>query len=137
MPTAQTDVEVVKSIAFPFSLGPTSFPEMVEGSAVVFNSIVALLLTGKNERVMHVDVGTNVHNYVFDNLDALTAARIATEVTTAITTYEDRAEVLSVQPVEVANKTGSGTHIVIDVVYRVANQIFDQQVPISQPATTP
>lgn len=136
----ETDVEVVKSIAFPFRLGATSFPEVAQGSAVVFANMVALILTGKSERVMHVDVGTNVHNFIFDNMDPLTMARVAADVTAAITNWVPEAQLLSVKPVKIEpKKNGRGTTIYIDIIYRVAGQVYNQQVPVTvaAPPTIP
>lgn len=131
-----TDAEVVRSIAYPFNLGKTSFPEAAEGSAVVFNNLVALILTGTSERVMHIDFGTNVHRFLFDNVDPLTAARVAADVTAAISNWLPEAQVLSVKPVDIAKaeKNERGTTIVIDVIYRVAGQVYNQQVPVTIPS---
>jgi len=136
-----SDADLVKSIAFPFNLGKTSFPEAAVGSVVVFNNIVALVMTGTSERVMHVDFGTNVHKFIFDNIDALAAARIAADVTSAISNWVPEAQLLSVKPVDVerAQKNERGTTIVVDVIYRVAGQVYNQQVPVTipTPALTP
>jgi len=134
-----SDVDLVKSIAFPFHLGATSFPEGAQGPGVVFANMVALILTGKSERVMHYDVGTNVHEFVFDNMDPLTQARIGADVTAAIDNWVPEAQLLSVKPVEIVpTKNSKGTTILIDIVYRVAGQVYNQQVPVTiPPAVTP
>lgn len=131
-----SDVDVIKSIAFPFNLGPTSFPEGAQGPGVVLSNMIALILTGTSERVMHVDVGTNVHEFIFDNMDPLTRARVAADVTAAITNWVPEAQLLSVKPiVEVTKKNAKGTTIKIDIVYRVAGQVYNQQVPVTVPTT--
>jgi phage baseplate assembly protein W len=96
----------------------------------IYQSIQALMLTGKNERLMHVDLGVNMHRLVFDNLTPLLQARIATEVTQAITTWEPRAEVLGVESRISDRSDGIATAIMVDVLYRVAGQPQSQQVQI-------
>jgi len=131
------DIDVVKSIAFPFRLGATSFPEGAEGPGVVFANMVALIMTGKSERVMHIDVGTNVHQFIFDNIDPLTRARIAADVTAAISNWVPEAQIISVNPVlEEDKKNSKGTTIKIDIIYRVAGQIYNQQVPVTIPTSS-
>ena len=132
-PTGPLDIEVVKSIAFPFRLGALSFPQMLEGdNSVVFNSMVALILTGKNERVMHNDVGTNVHRFVFDNLGPLARARVAADVARAFALYEPRAEILSIDAVDgqTVDEKLSETTIVVNIVWRLNGEVESQQIPI-------
>ncbi len=128
-PPQLTDVEVVKSIAFPFRLGKSSFPEMATVETAVKYRIYALLLTGKNDLVMNCDVGTNVHTFIFENMSELMKARLALDVASAIQKYEPEAKVITVQPKAFEEKDGSTTTI-IDIIYRVGNQVVEQQVPV-------
>jgi phage baseplate assembly protein W len=129
----------LKSIAWPFRAGPQGFPATINGiDAVVWHSIQGLMTTGLGERVMRTTLGTNVHAFVFDTLDGITAARIATAVGHAIALFEPRAEVLSVEARTGAASNRAETAIVIDIAYRIANQVFAQQVPIAgAPGGTP
>lgn len=130
LPPPVSDAQIVKSIAFPFHAGQTGFPESADLNQIVYNSIVALLLTGTNERVMHADMGVNTHQYLFEDLTPILSARIATEVTTAIRLWEPRATVLSVLPDEVKNDDGLRTALAINVIYSVSGQSVSQQVLI-------
>lgn len=121
------DTGVIKSIKFPFSLGPTAFPDTSEGVDVVLNSLKALLTTGVTERVMRNDVGINVHAYVFDSMTPITRARIAAEVKRAINLYEPRAQVLAID----AKEGSQQNTILVDIVFRIAGQTTRQQIPVS------
>jgi phage baseplate assembly protein W len=129
-PPPVTDAEIVKTLAFPYQLGQSGFPALSDYNNVVFQSILALLLTGTNERLMHVDMGVNLHRMVFDNLTPILQARIATEVTRAIEDYEPRASVLAVDSAIGTNTEGGPTAIIVDVLYRVNGQPVSQQVEI-------
>ena len=130
VPPPVTDAEIVKTLAFPYQLGQSGFPALASPNNAVFQSILALLLTGTNERLMHVDMGVNLHRMVFDNLTPILQARIATEVTRAIEDYEPRAQVLAVDSSIGTNTDGGPTAIIVNVLYRVNGQLADQQVEI-------
>ena len=134
LPPPVSDAQIVKSFAFPYQAGQTGFPALAQVRQVVYNSIVALLLTGTNERLMHVDMGVNTHKYLFEDLTPILSARLATDITSAITRWEPRATVLSVLPDEVKNDEGMRTALAINVLYSVAGQPVSQQVLI--PVTT-
>jgi phage baseplate assembly protein W len=124
------DADIVRTLAFPFQLGLSGFPAMANAERAVYQSILALMLTGSNERLMHVDMGVNLHRMVFDNLTPLLQARVATEVTRAIETWEPRAEVIGVQSRLSDKADGIATAIIVDVLYRVAGQPQSQQVQV-------
>lgn len=124
------DADIVRTLAFPFQLGLSGFPAMANAERAIYQSILALMLTGSNERLMHVDMGVNLHRMVFDNLTPLLQARVATEVTRAIETWEPRAEVIGVQSRLSDKADGIATAIIVDVLYRVAGQPQSQQVQV-------
>jgi phage baseplate assembly protein W len=138
MPVPTTTPMVLRSIAYPFRVGSQAFPMMVQGlDAVVFNSIKALMTTSVGERVMRGALGTSVQAFVFDNLDPLTQARVAAVTARAIALFEPRAEVLSVEARTGKDVGLEDTAIVLDVVYRINNQVYQQQVPIQGAPTGP
>lgn len=134
LPPSISDAQIVKSLAFPYQLGQTGFPALAYYKQVVYSSIVALILTGSNERLMRVDMGVNAHQYLFEDLTPILSARLATEVTAAITDWEPRATVLSVLPDEIKSDEGERTFLAINVLYSVGGQPVNQQVLI--PVTT-
>jgi phage baseplate assembly protein W len=121
---------ITRTLAFPFQIGRSGFPAMSSANNAIYQSIQSLMLTGRNERLMHVDMGVNMHRMVFDNLTPLLQARIATEVTQAIESWEPRAEVLGVDSRISERSDGVDTAIIVDVLYRVAGQPQSQQVLI-------
>jgi phage baseplate assembly protein W len=135
MPTANqpppvSDAQTTLSLAFPFQLGAGGFPAMADPKKTVFYHIAALLLTGKNEKVMNPGFGVNIHSYVFDNLTPITMARISSAVTSAIETWVPEAKVLKVMSQIEKNEDGTQSTIILNIVYRVANQTANMQVPI-------
>jgi hypothetical protein len=111
-------------------MGLSGFPAMSGSERAIYQSILSLMMTGTNERLMHVDLGVNLHRLVFDNMTPLLQARIATEVTRAIETWEPRAEVMGVDSRMGDKSDGVTTAIIVDVLYRVAGQPQSQQVQI-------
>ena len=134
LPPPIGDAEIVKSLAFPYQRGQTGFPALARVNQVVYSSIVALLLTGKNERLMHADLGVNIHQYLFEDLTPILRARLATDVTAAIARWVPKATVLSVLPDEVKNDEGLRTSLAINILYSVNGQPVNQQVLV--PVTT-
>ncbi len=129
-PPPVSDAEIVKTFEYPFQLGQSGFPAMAVVDRVIFCSIAALMATGTNERLMHVDMGVNIHRLIFENLTPILQARIATEVTRAIELYEPRAEVLAVDSRVSDTADGVSTAIILTILYRVAGQEQSQQVTI-------
>jgi phage baseplate assembly protein W len=68
----------------------------VTGDMAVVTSIKNLVLTSHYERPFQPDLGCNVRNLLFENLDIITASVLEREITQMITNYEPRAQVLSV-----------------------------------------
>ena len=132
-PPPVTDAEIVKAFAFPFQLGTAGFPAMADPDRALFCSIVALMLTGTNERLMHADMGVNLHRLVFSNLTPLLQARIATEVSRAIENFVPQAEVISVDSRLSEKSDGVDTAVFVDVLYRRVGQQQAQQVQVALP----
>ena len=125
-PTA--DSKIVKTLAFPFQRGRLKFPAMARPTQPVFNSITALLLTGKNERVMRPDFGVGVHDNLFATMSPIMQARVSADAVRSIQRYEPRADVLSVIPSEKTGDNNERTAIVFDLLYKVAGQPEKNQV---------
>jgi len=136
MPTAYqpppvSSADTVKTLAFPFQRGPSGFPALADPKRVAFYKISSLLLTAKGERVMNPDYGVEIHNYVFDNLTPITAAKISSAVVAAIQTWIPEVTVLRVVPTLQQNNDKTQSTIILEISYRVANQAANMQVPIN------
>ena len=84
---------------FPPSFGPTASPRgvvMAAGLADIEQSLHILLTTRLGERIMAPDFGCDVHDSVFEPLDATLEARLKDLVQTAILYYEPRIDPLDV-----------------------------------------
>ena len=132
-PPPVTDAEIVKTLAFPFQLGQAGFPALADPDQATFAAIVALLLTGTNERLMHADMGVNIHRLVFESLTPILQARIATEVSRAIEQWVPQAEVIGVEARLSEKSDGVETAIFVDVLYRKVGQSQAQQVQVALP----
>ena len=60
-------------------------------------SIRALLLTGRRERVMRRDFGSRAGSYLYENIGATTTSLIQHEIKTTIERYEPRVELIGVK----------------------------------------
>jgi len=114
------------SISFPFRKGATGFPQMAEGDEVVLDSLKALVLTAKNERVMRNDLGTYAHTYVFEDLTPILQARVAADLAQTAAKYEPRARILAV---EVSEGQQDG-QINVDVVFQVNDKVLRESTTV-------
>lgn len=114
------------SISFPFRSGPTGFPQVADPDRVVLESLESLVLTGKNERVMRSDLGTNAYAYVFEDLTPILQARIAADLAQTAATYEPRARILAVE----ASEGQQEGQINVDVVFQVNDQVLRQSTTV-------
>lgn len=85
--------------AFPFRKGATSFPETATDDALIKQSLIQLILTGRGERVMRPDVGSGAYSYVFEDNDDILASRVSNEITAVVQKYEPRVALLGVEVV--------------------------------------
>jgi len=136
-PPPVSDAQITLSLAFPYQLGATGFPALADPKKVAFYHITALLLTGKNEKVMNPDYGVNIHSYVFDNLTAITMARISSVVKSAIAEWIPEVVVTRVAPSIQKNEDGTQSTIILEIEYRIANQDASMQVPIKVGSLVP
>jgi uncharacterized protein len=91
------DPVVYRGILFPFQRGATSFPAAATDDDLIRSSIVQLLMTSAGERVMRPDLGSNVHNMIFENNDVVLANLARAEVQGVLAKFEPRVQVLDVQ----------------------------------------
>ena len=108
------NTSTLQGIAFPFSVSPFSVPATNEGLSTVVDAVKSLLFTGLGEIPMEPGTGTNLHSFVFQSLNSLTEAQIASEVRRVINENEPRMEDLSVTATAsdvVGNRSGLVVHI--------------------------
>jgi phage baseplate assembly protein W len=63
----------------------------------IINAVKNIVLTNHYEKPFNPDYGSNVRGLLFENLDIITASAIEREIQQAITNYEPRVRLISVQ----------------------------------------
>jgi|SRR6056300_510789 len=72
----------------------------------IVNSIKNLVLTNHYERPFQPNIGSNIRQLLFDNLDAVTAAGIQREIEETINNFEPRAGISNVNVVAAPDENG-------------------------------
>ncbi|MGA1049664.1 MAG: GPW/gp25 family protein [Minisyncoccia bacterium] len=72
----------------------------------IVNSIKNLVLTNHYERPFQPNIGSNIRQLLFDNLDAVTAASIQREIEETINNFEPRAGISNVNVVAAPDENG-------------------------------
>lgn len=101
---------------FPVETDKRGDIELTSDVADIEEAIRIILGTAKGERVMRPDFGCDIHDYVFDPIDATTMNRIRTSVREALIEWEPRIEV---QRVETSADPAESGKISIRISYRV------------------
>ena len=123
--------EITIAFKFPFQPGSVGFPLIADPSKVIFYRIASLLTTARGEKVMNPDYGVNLHGYVFENITAITIARISSDVTRAIARWIPEVVVRSVVPHIEGDNDRMQTTLVFDIEFSVANQDYSMQLPVN------
>ena len=115
--------------AMPVDLDPrTGLVATSEYEDNIRQSILIVLETAPNERVMRPNFGCGIHDLVFTAVDTTTIQRIRSVIEEALRRYEARIEVLGVTVDEDATSEGK---LLIQLEYRVrkTNQIGNLVFP--------
>jgi phage baseplate assembly protein W len=83
-------------VAFPLQVDSRGALALARDEGDVKQAIALILSTAPGERTMRPEFGCGVHDYVFESIDASTAARIEDEVRSALDRWEPRIDVLDV-----------------------------------------
>lgn len=102
--------------AFPLRTDPTGRMALVSREQEIEESIRLILGTALGERPMRPEFGCAIHDYVFENADAETAAKVAAAVRASLRRWEPR---IDVNDVLVSFDTISANTIYIDIRYSV------------------
>jgi len=121
--------DIYRGIAFPFRKGLNQFPEEVTDDLLIKETLVQLLLTSRNERVMRSGVGSNILGYVFEDNNEVLAAMIRTDVSAIVDRYEPR---VSINEVQVAR---SDEAVIVTVLYTVISLRISDFVDLVLPST--
>jgi phage baseplate assembly protein W len=72
----------------------------------IINSVKNLVLTNHYERPFQPEIGSNIRKLLFENLDAVTAARIEREIQETIDNFEPRVRTSRVTAVAAPDENG-------------------------------
>ena len=87
-----------KDININFKKHPVTGDLVVSRDAsAIKQAIVNLLLTNKGERPFNPDYGSNIRSYLFEPLDYGTAAQVEMSITSTLSEFEPRINVLSIE----------------------------------------
>jgi phage baseplate assembly protein W len=114
-------------VAFPFSVGLQSFPDTVQGDALVRQSIEQIVMTNRGERVMRPDFGTRAFASIGEAENQALKAMIIRDVWSTLSRYEPRALVNKIDVEFVDGKTKA------TIYYTVLETGNPGEVPVDLP----
>lgn len=117
-------------IKFPFGRSDTALPAATTDNDLIKESLIQIIMTQRGERVMHEDFGCDALALVFENNDTALSTRLKADILTAITKWEPRVMVRSVDVVQNEND------ILITITYVVISTRQLQRLQLTIPTTT-
>jgi phage baseplate assembly protein W len=109
--------EIVGSgVAFPLQVNPRGGVALAGGEEDINQALALILATAPGERPMRPEFGCEVHDLIFDNIDAATVGKMETAIRTSLDRWEPRVEVTAVD--FDLDRSADG-QVVITVTYRV------------------
>ena len=103
---------------FPVNVDVRGNIQMSEYEEDIKEAIWIILATSKGERVMRPDFGSSIYDFVFASMNTATIGLIENSVRDALTLFEPRIELLSV---EVSTEEATEGKLLIGINYRVRN----------------
>ena len=86
-----------KDISASFQVNPlTNDLIVIKNTTAIARSLRNLVLTTPGERFFNENLGSQVNNLLFENVDDITAMSVRTEIITVIENYEPRVKLLKV-----------------------------------------
>jgi len=86
----------IRSIAFPFKVGLQSFPDGAADIEAIKASVIQIITTAKNERIMRPGFGCAAFDFVFESFNEDLQYTVEREVRQSLTRWEPRIRVDSV-----------------------------------------
>lgn len=117
------------SIAFPFRAGTQSFPNPAYDEDAIMSSVIQIITTGKNERIMRPTFGCDAFSFVFENDTDDFRRMVEREVRTSLAQFEPRIRVDAVT-VESGDDITEPGQILITIYYTIIATQQPQAVSI-------
>jgi phage baseplate assembly protein W len=86
----------IRGFAWPMRSSATSTPGTVEDAEAIAASVRTILTVGVGSRLMRPGFGSRLHGMLFENVDAVLAARVRRAVSEALTRGEPRIRVTGI-----------------------------------------
>ena len=87
-----------KDISMSFQVNPLNDDLIaIKNQTAIARSLRNLVLTAPGERFFNENLGSNVNNLLFENMDDVTASSIKDEIQNTINNYEPRVKLLKTQ----------------------------------------
>ena len=83
-------------LAFPLGTDPRGAIALASGREDIEQALKVILGTAPGERPMRPEFGCDIHDFVFDAIDAATVGRIETAIQAAAARWEPRIEVTAI-----------------------------------------
>jgi phage baseplate assembly protein W len=123
--------ETYKDLDFSFKQNPnTNDVGIKKDNAAVIQSCLNILRTNHGERPFDYNFGANLRAYLFENMNQITAANMATNIQVALDNYEPRIAVLNVNVQAAAAE--NDVFITVTGMVKSSNQIVDISTTIER-----
>jgi uncharacterized protein len=115
-------------LAFPLTVDRRGGIALVSGREDIEQALRLILGTAPGERPMRPEFGCEIHELVFDTIDAATVGRIETAINAAIVRWEPRIEVTAID-FDLSRMAEGRLEITIGYVIRATNQAHNLVYP--------
>ena len=123
--------ETYKDLDFSFKQNPnTNDVGIKKNNAAVIQSCLNILRTNHGERPFDYNFGANLRAYLFENMNQITAANMATNIQVALDNYEPRIAVLNVNVQAAAAE--NDVFITVTGMVKSSNEIVDISTTIER-----
>lgn len=120
-----------KDLDFSFKQNPnTNDVGIKKNNAAVIQSCLNILRTNHGERPFDYNFGANLRAYLFENMNQITAANMATNIQVALDNYEPRIAVLNVNVQAAAAE--NDVFITVTGMVKSSNEIVDISTTIER-----
>ena len=117
-----------QDLDFDFLANPvTGDVATVKDTNSVKRGISNILMTENRERLFNPELGSGIKNLLFEPMTDLTIERLEGEITSAISAWEDRADLISLG----ISAEPDYNRYRVAVVFRIVNQIEEQTLELS------
>ena len=119
---------VGSGLAFPLTVDRRGALALVSDREDIEQALALILGTAPGERPMRPEFGCEIHDLLFDTIDAATVGRIETAINAAIVRWEPRIEVTAID-FELSGSTEGLIEITIGYLIRATNQAHNLVYP--------